>query len=106
MKSIEQELHELRERVSRLEAKINRISEPTLQYQVKPAHQTDERLDTEVLLNWMRAEGMIVELPMEAKETAKKWEALPDSERQDHIDYMQQLVLEPPLSEISIANRE
>ncbi|GAB4577779.1 MAG: hypothetical protein Fur0022_05110 [Anaerolineales bacterium] len=108
MKSMEQELQNLQERVARLEAKMNRISETVVQYQVepKPVPQTEEEWNTEVLLNWMKAEGMIVELPPEAKKTAKKWETMPITEKQSHIDYMNQLSLAPPLSEMIIANRE
>jgi len=107
MMSIEQELENLRTRVDRLEAKIQRISETPPHYVVQNtlSAKSGKLSDTAEFLNWMKAEGMIAELPPEAKKLAKKWEVLPEGEKQAHIRFMNHLVLDPPLSEIMIADR-
>jgi hypothetical protein len=62
-------------------------------------------LDQTALLAWLKANGLIREPTAEECRVAAAWDALSDEEKQRHIDDMQHLVLDPPLSQILIAQR-
>jgi hypothetical protein len=62
-------------------------------------------LDQTVLLAWLKANGLIREPTAEECRVAAAWDALSDEDKQRHIDDMQRLVLDPPLSQILIAQR-
>jgi hypothetical protein len=62
-------------------------------------------LDQTVLLAWLKANGLIREPTAEECRVAAAWDALSNEDEQRHIDDMQHLVLDPPLSQILIAQR-
>jgi hypothetical protein len=62
-------------------------------------------LDQTVLLAWLKANGLIREPTAEECRVAAAWDALSDEDKQRHIDDMQHLVLDPPLSQLLIAQR-
>jgi hypothetical protein len=97
MITLEREIVELKERVERLEAVIRRLvgdesrGRPPLSE--KPAKQ-------EQLLAWLKTQGFVREPTPEERRLAAEWDALPDEEKQAHIHFMHNLVLDPPLSQI------
>jgi hypothetical protein len=62
-------------------------------------------LDQTALLAWLKAKELIREPTAEECRVAAAWDALLDEDKQRHIDDMQHLVLDPPLSQLLIAQR-
>jgi hypothetical protein len=103
-----QELAELRKRVERLEQTVRRMqgnatgalfSEPA-------AHTpTEEPADQAELLAWLKREGAVVEPPPDVQAQAERWRSLPEEEKISHIQFMRNLKLDPPLSQIVIEGR-
>jgi hypothetical protein len=102
MTTLELELVELKTRVERLEATVRRLASG--RHKVAPPA-PGEPLDQEQLLAWLKAEGLIVEPPPVARAHAERWRALSEEEKEAHIHFMRNLVLDPPLSQIIIENR-
>jgi hypothetical protein len=102
MTTLELELVELKTRVERLEAVVHRLASD--RHEVAPPA-PGEPLDQERLLAWLKAEGLIVDPPSMARVHAERWRALPEEEKQAHIRFMRNLVLDPPLSQIIIEHR-
>jgi len=102
MGTLEREIVELKERVERLEAVISRLvgneSQGTLSLSGKASNQ-------EQLLAWLKTQGLIREPSPEECRLAAEWDALPEEEKQAHIHFMHNLVLDPPLSQILIDQR-
>lgn len=65
----------------------------------------DKSLDSEQLLAWLKAEGLIREPTPEERGLAAEWDALPEEEKQDHVRLMHSLARDPPLSQMIIENR-
>ena len=65
----------------------------------------DKPPDSQQLLAWLKAEGLIRDPTPEELCLAAEWDVLPEAEKRDHIRLMQRLVLDPPLSQIIIENR-
>jgi hypothetical protein len=62
-------------------------------------------LDQTQLLAWLKAHGLVRDLTAEECRVAAEWDALSDEDKQAHIDSIQRLALDPPLSEIIIEQR-
>jgi len=102
MTALELEVVELKTRLERLEAKVRQLAGDVS----KVAPPTPgEPLDQEQLIAWLKAEGIVVDPPPIARVHAERWRSLPEEERQAHIRFMRNLVLDPPLSQIIIENR-
>ncbi len=70
-------------------------------------HPADKRPPGEAqLLADLRAAGMLVDPTPEMLARAAAWDALPESEKQEAIEELRNLKLDPPLSEIVIRARE
>ncbi len=102
MIDVEEELVELKARLTRLEATVQHLSVAELADVVPPL---DEPLDATQLCAWLRAQGLTSDLPPEVHAHAERWRQLPEEEKQAHIQEMRSLVLDPPLSQIIIDNR-
>lgn len=81
-----------------------------LSYQIaaeSPPTPTSDECDEEAqLLADLRAAGMLMEPTPEMLARAAAWDALPESEKQEAIEELRNLKLDPPLSEIVIRARE
>jgi len=102
MTTLEQEVMDLKTRLGRLEAVIRHLTGDTYQTGV-PVPPTS--LDQTELLAWLKANGLVREPTTEEGRVAAAWDALSDEDKQRHIDTMQHLVLDPPLSQILITQR-
>jgi hypothetical protein len=102
MTTLEQEVMDLKARLGHLEAVIRRLTAdlPQLGVPIPPAP-----LDQTELLAWLKANGLVREPTAEECRGAAAWDALSDEDKQRHIDDMQHLVLDPPLSQILVAQR-
>ncbi|MDX1521139.1 MAG: hypothetical protein R3264_05900 [Anaerolineae bacterium] len=103
MTIIERELIELKKRVERLEARAFGTAEPEA---LAPTPATDEPLDPEQLLTWLETEGVIRAPTPEEQRLAAEWDMLLEDEKQAHLDFMDGLQLDPPLSQIIVQNRQ
>jgi hypothetical protein len=102
MATVEAELRELKARVGRLEQVVRELrgdGSPA-----SPAEREDLS-ERERALAILKAEGLVRELTPEERALAAEWQALPEEEKQAHIQLMRSLVLDPPLSQIIIENR-
>ena len=81
-----------------------------LSYQIivksPPTPPPDEDDEEAQLLADLRAAGMLTEPTPEMLARAAAWDALPESEKQEAIEELRNLGLDPPLSEIVIRARE
>ena len=102
MTNVEVELAALKARVEHLEATVRHLAgdEQTVEALV-----TGQSPSREQLLAWLKARGVIVELPPEARATAERWRALPEAERQAIQWELDHLPPGPLASEIIIENR-
>jgi hypothetical protein len=102
MATLAQEVMDLKTRLTRLEAVIHRLVSDTPRaggpVPVAPLDQTQ-------LLAWLKAHGLVRDPTAEECRVAAEWDALSDEDKQAHIDSMQQLGLDPPLSQIIIEQR-
>ena len=67
---------------------------------------TDEYDEEAQLLADLRAAGMLVDPTPEMLARAAAWDALSESEKQEAVEELRNLKLDPPLSEIVIRARE
>ena len=102
MTTLEQEVMALKTRLGRLEAIIRRLVGATPQV---GAPGTTIPLDQTELLAWLKANGLVREPTAEECDVAAAWDTLSDEDKQKHIDAMQHLVLDPPLSQLLMAQR-
>ena len=78
-----------------------------LSYQIVAASPMPEEDDEEAqLLADLRAAGMLADPTPEMLAQAAAWDALPESEKQEAIEELRNLELDPPLSEIVTRARE
>ena len=69
--------------------------------------QTSDKDDEETLLLVdLRAAGLLMDPTPEMLAWAAAWDALPESEKQEAVEELRNLKLDPPLSEIVIRARE
>ena len=102
MTKLEQEVMDLKTRLGHLEAIIRRLTGDLPQAGV-PVLPTP--LDQTELLAWLKANSLVREPTAEECGVAAAWDTLSDEDKQRHIDAMQHLILDPPLSQILIAQR-
>jgi len=102
MATVEAELRELKARVGRLEQIVRELREDSSPAALADIENLSER---ERALAILKAEGLIRDLTPEEQALAAEWQALPEEEKQAHIQLMKSLVLDPPLSQIIIENR-
>lgn len=103
MTTLELEITQLKERLERLEEKVELLAEDRPRR--RPVLVPGQPLSEQQLLDWLKAEGQILEPSPMVREHAAQWDALSEEEKQEHIRYMRELVLDPPLSQIVIENR-
>jgi hypothetical protein len=102
MATLEQEVQDLKTRLTRLEAMIHRLANATPQ-----AGGTGARapLDQTQLLAWLKTHGLARDPTAEECRVAAEWEALSEADKQAHLAFMHRLILDPPLSQFLIAQR-
>jgi hypothetical protein len=100
--TLEQEVMDLKTRLAHLEAVVRRLAGNTSQTR-EPVPTTS--LDPAELLAWLKAHGLVRDPTAEECRVAAECDALSDEDKQAHITFMQQLVLDPPLSQILIEQR-
>ena len=102
MATLEQEVMDLKTRLARLEAVVHHLVNDTPQARGPvPA----ASLDQAQLLAWLKAHSLVRDPTAEECRVAAEWDALSDEDKQAHIDSIQQLDLDPPLSDIIIEQR-
>ena len=101
MTTLELELVELKARVDRLETTVRSLTGQRPAIVLPPGDSPDQA----EILAWLKAEGLIRDPTPEELRLAAEWDALPEVEKQAHINFMRGLVLDPPLSQIIIENR-
>ena len=102
MTTLEQEMMDLKTRLAHLEAVVRRLAGNTPQTR-EPVPTIP--LDPTELLAWLKASGLVRDPTAEERRVAAEWDALSDEDKQAHIAFMQQLALDPPLSQILIEQR-
>jgi len=102
MVTLEQEVMELKTRLAHLEAVIRHMVNDTFQ---AGGPMPGAPLDQNQILTWLKAQGLIRDPTAEECRVAAEWDVLSDEDKQAHIDSMQRLVLNPPLSQIIIEQR-
>ena len=102
MRTREVEVEELRSRLERLETVVSHLvdddagaSRPVL----------DDVRDEQSALAWLKDQGIVRDPTPQERQLAAEWDALPEAEKQNHIEYMQHLVLDPPLSQMIADSR-
>jgi hypothetical protein len=99
MATLEQEVRDLKTRLGRLEAVIRRLTGDIHQ---AGALVPTAPLDQTELLAWLKEHGLMRDPTAEEYRVAAERDTLSDAEKQAHIDAMQHLVLDPPLSQFLI----
>jgi hypothetical protein len=102
MATLEQEVMDLKTRLTRLEAVIRRLVSDTPQ---AGESGSAALLDQTQLLAWLKTHGLVRNPTAEECRVAAEWDALSEEDKQAHIDGMHRLVLEPPFSQILIEQR-
>ena len=102
MTTLEQEVGELKARLERLEAMVRSLAGDAHKA-VLPAEGKPQ--DHEHLLAWLKARGLVRDPTPEEHCVAAEWDILSEAEKQAHIHFMHNLVLDPPLSQVLIENR-
>ena len=62
-------------------------------------------LDQTQLLAWLKTHGLARDPTAEECRVAAEWEALSEADKQAHLAFMHRLILDPPLSQLLIAQR-
>ena len=101
MITLEQEVGELKTRLERLEATVRQL----VGEEVTTMLAESDSLESERLLAGLQAKGLIRVPTPEERRLAAEWDMLPKEEKQAHIRFMHELVLDPPLSDIISENR-
>jgi hypothetical protein len=102
MIALEQEVEELKTRLTRLEATVRHLvgDGGTTNMSAKR-----ESLDSAQILAGLQEKGLIRIPTAEEQRLAAEWDRLPEKEKQAHIRFMHELVLDPLLSDIIAENR-
>jgi len=98
---LEEKVAELQERVACLEWSVWRLPEKQPLSPLPPDHV----LDKHALINLLKKAQIIRDPLPEEKSLAGEWHRLPKDEKLAHIQFMQSLTLDPPLSQIIVENR-
>ena len=102
MATLEQEVQDLKMRLTRLEAVLHHLVRAT-------PHAGDPEgrapRDQTELLAWLKTQGLVRDPTAEERRMAAAWDALSEEEQQAHRAFMHRLILEPPLSQILIEHR-
>ena len=102
MTTLAQEVMDLKIRLAHLEAVVRRLAGNTPQTR-EPVPTIP--LDPTELLAWLKTYGLVRDPTAEECRAVAEWDALSDEDKQAHIAFMQQLILDPPLSQILIEQR-
>lgn len=102
MITLAEEVMDLKTRLEHVEAVLHRLTDAASQTAVPRAAMP---LDQAELLTWLKANGLVREPTAEECRVAAAWDTLAEQDKQRHIDEMHHLVLDPPLSQLLMAQR-
>ena len=102
MATLEQEMRDLKTRLTHLEAVIHRLVRDTPQAGDVGA---EVPRDQTQLLAWLKTHGLVRDPTAEECRIAAEWDGLSEADKQAHIEAMHRLVLHPPLSQILLEQR-
>ncbi len=109
MTTLEREVNELKRRVAQLETTVGqllqRVPRESLPLVEIKASTPSAEVSREDLRAWLKAEGILVDLPPEALAHARAWEELPEEEKQAVRWELDHLPPGPMASDIIIENR-
>lgn len=100
---LEQEVAELRTRLDRLEATVRQL---VGEGNTADISTESESLESGQILAGLQAKGLVRVPTPEERRLAAEWDMLSEEEKQAHICFMHDLVLDPPLSDVISENRE
>jgi hypothetical protein len=101
MTTMEQEVEELKVRIERLEAVVRRLAGDEPQVALPSP---GEPADQELLLPWLKMQGLVRDPTPEERRLAAEWDALSEEEKQAHIRFMTAWS-HSPLSQVLIDSR-
>jgi hypothetical protein len=102
MATLEQEVQDLKTRLTRLEAVLSRLVRAAPQVG-GPGERAPQ--DQTALRAWLKTQGLVRDPTDEERREAAVWDALSEEEQEAHRAFMHRLVLEPPFSQILIEQR-
>ncbi len=102
MTTIEREIKALKERMTQLEYHISQQERSRTPVSFSPG----AAVHREQLRFWLEAEGVVAKLPPAAQKQAGRWRKMTGDEKQEHVQSMHDLKLDPPLSQIIVENRK
>lgn len=100
---LEQEVEALRTRLDRLETTNRR--QIVGKGDTAGISTESESLESEQILAGLQAKGLVRVPTPEERRLAAEWDMLSEEEKQAHICFMPELVLDPPLSDVIAENR-
>jgi len=102
----------LQESITKLEARVARLEETIKQFVNKQPENLDQvapsqpaPLTQAQISSWLASQGIIRTPTLEEEQLAAEWDELSEQAKQEHIAFMQQLRLVPPLSETILEAR-
>jgi hypothetical protein len=102
MMTLEQEVGELKARLARLEAMVRSLAGDA--HKAIPPEEGKPQ-GHEHILAWLKARGLVRDPTPEEHCVAAEWNTLSEAEKEAHIHFMHNFVLDPPLSQVLIENR-
>ena len=99
---------ELRQDITGIQARLGWLEQTVRQLlgeQPASPPAPEEVLDQEQLLAWMRAQGLIIEAPPEARRHASRWRALSEADKQAVLWELDHLPPGPMASDLIIEGR-
>jgi len=99
---LEKEVEALRTRLDRLEATVRQLVGEGDTVDISTE---SESLESEQILAGLQAKGLVRVPTPEERRLAAEWDMLSKEEKQAHICFMHELVLDPPLSDVIAENR-
>jgi hypothetical protein len=99
---LEQEVEELRTRLDRLEATVRQLVGEGDRADISTE---SENLESKQLVAGLQAKGLVRVPTSEERRLAAEWDVLSEEEKQTHLCFMHELVLDPPLSDVISENR-
>ena len=100
-----QEVAAIHTRLGRLERAVRQFVDQQPNFSITEGITEDNDVGDEELWVWMRNAGLIREPSAEEMRIALEWDALPEDEKNAHVRLMDDLALEPLLSEIIMESR-
>jgi hypothetical protein len=109
VRELERAVKALTQRLAELEKTVAELTEEEgaklAQSERELATFSQESPSSEQLIDWMRAEGLIIDPPVEFSSFSKRWRNLPETEKQEILWELDHLSSGPMASDILLENR-